>query len=359
LDGDAPIPDSAVISLTELNDLPTQRFVEQLGGIFEHSPWVAQRAAEARPFRSRLQLLDQMRAAVMAAPARDQLALIHAHPRLGVRGRSRQQLTDSSAAEQRHAGLDACSVDELALLERLNAAYEAKFQFPFILAVRGHDPQSIIANVERRLSRAFLDEQHAALTQIGLIAGYRLADAVISDAGSEIVAMLERLPDVVGAVPLSEWMCAAGLEVTQSDGHLLGVLRPRQPVSRAMVLGLHHDPVTHSLDYDGKWSCALGIAIAQHFKQQNIQLSFELVVLVRLDERLAGRIRPVGAAGVRQAVGIDHPPIRTLLASARVPADARVLSLGESDATTADQVTPARAEREAHLLQNFLQQAVF
>jgi 2-oxo-4-hydroxy-4-carboxy-5-ureidoimidazoline decarboxylase len=167
-----------MIALVQLNKLPTEQFVEQLSGIFEHSPWVAQRAATARPFSSRLQLHDMMRSVVEAASHEEQLRLINAHPKLGAG--SRQQLTPSSASEQRRAGLDACSAEEVARLQELNDAYARKFGFPFILAVRGHDPQSIIANCERRLRQLHSQEIRTALDQIGLIAGYRL-EALIDE----------------------------------------------------------------------------------------------------------------------------------------------------------------------------------
>jgi OHCU decarboxylase len=174
-------PAGPVITLDALNTLPLSELVATLGAIFEHSPWVAERAAAARPFGSRQQLLDAMRAVVQAAPAEEQLALIRAHPQLGSRGR-RAQLTEASAREQRGAGLDACTDEQFARLMQLNAAYTQKFSFPFILAVRGHDPASILAALESRLNNDAESERSAALTQIGLIAGYRLADLVGSSA---------------------------------------------------------------------------------------------------------------------------------------------------------------------------------
>ena len=167
-----------MISLGELNALPVEQFVALLGAIFEHSPWVAERAAGARPFGSRAELLDEMRAVVQRASAEEQLGLIRAHPQLGARGRTRAQLTEASASEQRRAGLDACTDEEFARLMQLNATYVAKFSFPFILAVRGHTPESILAALQSRLNNDAAAERQAALTQIGLIGGYRLEDVV-------------------------------------------------------------------------------------------------------------------------------------------------------------------------------------
>ena len=174
-----------MIDLKRLNELPQSEFVAVLGGIFEHSPWVAERTAAHRPFASRAQLIDTMRAVVQAAAVEEQLALIRAHPRLGARGRALTTLTTASQGEQRRAGLDACSDEEYARLLSLNDAYFARFSFPFILAVRGHDPQSIIKSCVQRLNSEPAAEHEAALEQIGLIAGYRLADAIEADAAGD------------------------------------------------------------------------------------------------------------------------------------------------------------------------------
>ena len=96
---------------------------------------------------------------------------------------ARDALTAASSREQRGAGLAECAPGEAAQLEELNAAYVRKFAMPFILAVRGHTPQSIIATCERRLLNDAVSERRAALREIGLIAGYRLAD-VVSDLGN-------------------------------------------------------------------------------------------------------------------------------------------------------------------------------
>jgi OHCU decarboxylase len=165
-----------VTTLDALNSMPSTEFVAVLGGLFEHSPWVAERAAQARPFAAGEQLLHTMLAVVAAASREEQMALIRAHPPLGARGSRRAQLTDASAREQKRAGLDACSDEELAQLLRLNQAYAEKFGFPFILAVRGHDPGSILANCTSRLHNDAEVERRTALTQIGLIAGHRLAE---------------------------------------------------------------------------------------------------------------------------------------------------------------------------------------
>jgi OHCU decarboxylase len=164
------------MTLTELNALPAPAFVASLAGIFEHSPWVAEGVASARPFATAQQLLEAMRKVVAQSGAEAQMRLILAHPRLGNRGPKPQVLTAASPREQRRAGLEACTPAQYAQLEQLNRAYFEKFGFPFILAVRGHTPESILEQCGERLGADALTEQAAALQQIGVIAGYRLAE---------------------------------------------------------------------------------------------------------------------------------------------------------------------------------------
>jgi len=164
-----------MLTIEALNAMPVQDFTAALGAIFEHSPWVAQRVAPLRPFDSRESLHRAMCGAVARASAAEQDALILAHPRLGARGRQRAVLTQSSATEQQRAGLDACSDEQFAELLRLNELYMARFAFPFILAVRGHTPESILAAMTQRLGNDPATERATALQQINLIAGFRLS----------------------------------------------------------------------------------------------------------------------------------------------------------------------------------------
>jgi OHCU decarboxylase len=170
-------------TLAELNALSVPEFAARLAAIFEHSPWVAERAAARRPFASRQQLLEAMCAAVEAASAAEQLSLIRAHPRLRRGAAAREELTAASSREQHGAGLRDCTAEQAARLDELNEAYAEKFAMPFILAVRGHTPQSIIAACERRLGNDAASERRAALREIAAIAGFRLADAVAETGG--------------------------------------------------------------------------------------------------------------------------------------------------------------------------------
>jgi OHCU decarboxylase len=171
-------------TIEALNAMPVPEFTRVLGSIFERSPWVAERAARLRPFHSREELHQSMCRQVAQASVAAQDALILAHPRLGARGGQRAQLTQSSAHEQRQAGLDACTDEEFAELLRLNELYLARFALPFILAVRGHTPDSILASMRQRLRNDLATERATALQQINRIAAFRLEDCVAQESDS-------------------------------------------------------------------------------------------------------------------------------------------------------------------------------
>jgi OHCU decarboxylase len=168
-----------MLTIEALNAMSVADFTTALGSIFEHSSWVAQCAAALRPFGTREALHQAMCQQVAAASVAEQDALILAHPKLGARGRQRAQLTQSSASEQSRAGLDACSDAEFAELLRLNDLYQARFNFPFILAVRGHTPDSILGAMTQRLGNDLPTERATALQQINRIAGFRLGDGIV------------------------------------------------------------------------------------------------------------------------------------------------------------------------------------
>jgi 2-oxo-4-hydroxy-4-carboxy-5-ureidoimidazoline decarboxylase len=274
LDGNPSRTECAVISLEELNFASPAVFTQDLEGVFEHSTWVAERTASRRPFDSRLALLDALRATVDGAGATEQMALIRAHPQLGVRGRQRAALTSASAGEQRRAGLDACTVAELERLEELNAAYVAKFEMPYILAVRGHDPKSIIAHAERRLRQSMALERRQALDEIGLIAGYRLADRVMSPPGAETLAMLRRLKSRANAGGLiREWLLAADLDVSEEPGRLTGRRRCGTERSQTLVIGAAPEL--------SRENSLVALAVAQQLRQRGVRLPFDLLVVIR------------------------------------------------------------------------------
>lgn len=158
------------MTLEELNALDRAAFVEQVGWVFEHSPWVAERAWESHPFAS----LDQLHAAMVvqvgAASHAEQFALLREHPDLGTRAR----VSQASEAEQAGAGLDQLTPQEFERLTSLNATYRAKFGFPFLLAVKGSTKHDILRALEQRLPCPPEQEYDEALRQVYRIARFRL-----------------------------------------------------------------------------------------------------------------------------------------------------------------------------------------
>ena len=161
-------------ALDELSKLPQDAFIARLDGIFEHSPWVAERAWSTGPFDSIDALHAAMCLVVDAAEATEQLALICAHPELAGKEAEDGTLTTASTGEQRGAGLDQCSKEELQRLRRLNQDYRARFGFPFVVAVKGLTRHQILDRVEARLANARDAEFRTCLAEIGKIARFRL-----------------------------------------------------------------------------------------------------------------------------------------------------------------------------------------
>jgi len=168
------------MTLWELNRLSPAAFATALGHVFEHSPWVAERAGRKRPFESIGALHESMMATVWEAPAASQMALLRGHPELAGKAALRGELTADSTLEQSGAGLAECSAEELVRLTTLNAEYSAKFGFPFILAVKGYDRAGILREFARRVEREPSVEFEEALKQVARIARARL-DALLNE----------------------------------------------------------------------------------------------------------------------------------------------------------------------------------
>ena len=162
------------MTLAELNRLDQAGFVGALGGIYEHSPWVPERAWSRRPFASVAELHAAMAEVVASAGEERQLALIRAHPELAGKAMVQRALTADSTVEQSGAGLAQCSPEEFAQLQDLNARYTAKFGFPFILAVKGYDRRGVIVEFARRVDDEREIEFAECLRQIDRIAMLRL-----------------------------------------------------------------------------------------------------------------------------------------------------------------------------------------
>ncbi len=163
------------MTLAEINALDRGAFIARLGGIVEHTPWVAEAAWPRRPFASVDALHAAMVAALTAAPIETQLLVIRAHPELAGKAAIRGEMTVDSKLEQGGAGLNQCSPQQFSRLSALNRAYKAKFGFPFIIAVKGLDRAAIIERFAVRLEHDRATEFAEALAQIARISRLRLA----------------------------------------------------------------------------------------------------------------------------------------------------------------------------------------
>jgi OHCU decarboxylase len=147
-----------------------------LGGLFEHSPWVVETAWRRAPFATVDELHAALVAAVHEAPRERQLELIRAHPELAGREAEAGTLTRESSHEQASAGLDRLTADELDACRGLNRSYRERFGFPLIVCVREHTKDSILAWGAARLEHSREQEIEIALGEIAKIARLRLAD---------------------------------------------------------------------------------------------------------------------------------------------------------------------------------------
>jgi 2-oxo-4-hydroxy-4-carboxy-5-ureidoimidazoline decarboxylase len=159
------------VALETVNSLGKAEFVARFGGVFEHSPWVAERAWERRPFRSPDELHRAMMSAVENATLEEKLALVRAHPELA----GSETLTPHSSAEQKRLGFTSLSRQELDTMGELNRAYREKFGFPCIVALRLHaDRHGVMGEMRKRAGNSREVELRNALEQIGHITRGRL-----------------------------------------------------------------------------------------------------------------------------------------------------------------------------------------
>jgi 2-oxo-4-hydroxy-4-carboxy-5-ureidoimidazoline decarboxylase len=160
------------------NDLSAQDFIARYRLLFEHSPWIVERAAERRPFADLHAVLMQV---VHDAAPVERLRLIRAHPELAGKAAIDKALTAESTAEQASAGLDRLTRAEFDLFHDLNTAYGERFGFPFIVCVRLTDKAGILAAMAARLHNDRATELAVAIDEIGKIVRLRLADLDAED----------------------------------------------------------------------------------------------------------------------------------------------------------------------------------
>lgn len=216
------------LTLTDLSSLNRTDFVTVLGGIFEHSPWVAEAVYDDRPFASITALHAAMTGAVRAAGDEAALSLIRSHPDLAGKAALAGKLTQESTGEQAAAGLDSLTAEEMDRFTALNEAYKARFDFPFIMAVRNADKARILAAFTARLEHAREAEIRTAIAEICKIAWVRLLSVLQpAPTGRLTTHVLDTaLGKPAAGLPLSLWWIEGANRtllnsfVTNHDGRL-------------------------------------------------------------------------------------------------------------------------------------------
>ncbi|MFC0272792.1 2-oxo-4-hydroxy-4-carboxy-5-ureidoimidazoline decarboxylase [Metabacillus herbersteinensis] len=161
-------------SIENVNSMSKDMFVSEVGWVFEHSPWVAEKAWESGPFQTREELLKTMIRIVQNAEGSSQLALFRAHPDLG----TKLKMSEVSKKEQGDIGLDSLSQEEFTQFVSLNKSYVEKFGFPFIMAVKGQSKEAILSAMVERLKLSYEEECDTALNEVYKIASFRLNDSI-------------------------------------------------------------------------------------------------------------------------------------------------------------------------------------
>ncbi|MDX2203681.1 MAG: 2-oxo-4-hydroxy-4-carboxy-5-ureidoimidazoline decarboxylase [Hyphomicrobiaceae bacterium] len=199
-------------TLAELNAADARDFAAALGEIFEHAPWVAEAAAAGRPYATVADLHAAMCAAVRAADRDTQIGFLRGHPELGGKVARAGAMAAASRQEQGALGLDRLSEEEFQRFEHLNEAYGRRFGFPFIICVRRHTRDSILARFAARLAGSQDDEIAAALCEIGFITRLRLASLVDGPGAPKVAGRLStHVLDVAAGKP------AAGIPVVLKE----------------------------------------------------------------------------------------------------------------------------------------------
>ncbi len=300
----------ATLTLAALNAADRAAFVALLEGIYEHSAWIAERAHAQAPFKSLVHLKQALADVVRQASEAEQLGLIRAHPELAGKAMVSKTLTAESTHEQGRAGLTDCTPQEFERLQQLNADYNAKFGFPFILAVRGPRglglPRSeIIATFARRLQHHPDFERAECLRNIHRIAEIRLNDKfghepqlgnLVWDWAEHLAQHSEPpyaergeltvtyLTDAHRACAqrLLHWMKAdCGFDSVEIDavGNVVGVYHGASPTAPRLITGSHFDTVRNGGKYDGRLGILVPMACVRELHRLGKRLPFGIEVV--------------------------------------------------------------------------------
>ena len=299
-----------MITLEQLNATSQAEFTALLDGTYEHSPWIAEAAWQRRPFVSLPQLKRALVEVLNEAGVEAQLKLIRAHPELAGKAMVSKTLTAESTNEQGKAGLTDCTPQEFATLQQLNADYNARFGFPFILAVRGPrgaglGKAEIIATFARRLENHPDFERAENLRNIHRIAEIRLDDkfghvpalgnqvwdwaeelAAHSDPGygerGELTVTYLTDAHRACAQRLAHWMRAdCGFDDVQIDavGNVVGIYHGQDRSARRLLTGSHYDTVRNGGKYDGRLGIFVPMACVRELHRAGRRLPFGIEVV--------------------------------------------------------------------------------
>ncbi|WP_286998001.1 MULTISPECIES: 2-oxo-4-hydroxy-4-carboxy-5-ureidoimidazoline decarboxylase [Comamonas] len=297
------------LTLEQLNAADSATAVQLLDGLYEHSPWIAEQALAQRPFKSLAHLKYAMVQVLEKAGVQAQLALIRAHPELAGKAMVAKTLTAESTNEQNKAGLTACTPEELAHIQQLNADYNARFGFPFILAVRGPrgtglPKQEIIATFARRLHNHPDFERAEAIRNIHRIAEIRLNDKFGYEPtlGNDVWDWQEKLAQHsepgyaekgqltvtyltdshrACAQRISHWMRDCGFDDIEIDavGNVVGRYHPAHKDGKYLLTGSHYDTVRNGGKYDGRLGIFVPMACVRELHRQGKRLPFGIEVV--------------------------------------------------------------------------------
>ncbi len=299
------------ITLEQINAAADPEALAMLAGLYEHSPWVVQRALANKPFASIAQLKHALADAVHHAEPAEKLALLRAHPELAGKALVTADLTAESSHEQSTAGLTHCSPAELDQLHRLNADYQARFGFPFILAVRGPrgnglSKRHIIAEFERRSRNHAAFELEECLRNVHRIAELRLNDklnkqpslghdvwdgleqwAMHSDPGFAELGQLTvtYLTDAhrACAALIAQTMRDSGFDSVHIDavGNVVGIYSAagEAHAPQTLLTGSHYDTVRNGGKHDGRLGIYVPIVCVRELHRTGRRLPFNLEVV--------------------------------------------------------------------------------
>ena len=297
------------LTLETINSADRRDALHLLEGLYEHSPWIADKALDARPFLSLAHLKYEMTQVVERAGKDQQLELIRAHPELAGKAMVSDGLTAESTSEQSRAGLTHCTAEEFAKLQQLNSDYNARFGFPFILAVRGPrgsglTRQQIIDTFARRLQNHPDFELQECLRNSHRVVELRLADKFSAEPtpGNEVWDWHESLaqfsdPEYLQKNQLTvtyltdaHRACAASISNSMKDcgfddvhidevGNVVGVYRADAPGAKTLLTGSHYDTVRNGGKYDGRLGIFVPMACVRDLHRQGKRLPFNIEVV--------------------------------------------------------------------------------